>query len=209
MGEHARLVSLPHDDARVLAGDVHVDAVEARDHGCAAADALAAHANRATRLVGHGDVDRVGVREIVGLGVGGEGECEAFGCGPAKRIANAQVVSGKPKHACDKGLVGAVTLVGVRERSKKAKLRLSGRRAAQVSRHKRDAQRACGMRGGRSDHDRADDVAKSKRFHGNALLFLLSLMLTRASRGMRSHCMQRVRSRPWHTRYVQWRTLRR
>ena len=48
MGEHARLVSLSHDDARVLAGDVHVDTVKARDHGCAAADALAAHANRAT-----------------------------------------------------------------------------------------------------------------------------------------------------------------
>lgn len=86
----------------------------------------------------------VGVREIVGLGVGGEGECEAFGCGPAKRIANAQVVSGKPKHACDKGLVGAVTLVGVRERSEKTKHCFLGCRAAQVSRHKRDAQRACG-----------------------------------------------------------------
>ena len=48
MGEHARFVSLSYDDARVLAGDMHVDAVEAGDHGCAAADALAAHANRAT-----------------------------------------------------------------------------------------------------------------------------------------------------------------
>ena len=184
MGKHARLVSLPHDDARVLAGDVHVDAVEAGDHGRAAADALAAHANRAARLVGHGDVDRVGVREIVGLGVGGEGKDEPLCGGPAEGVADAQVISGKPKHARDKGLVGAVALVGVRERPEKPKLRFLGRRAAQVSRHERDAQRACGMRGGGSDHDRADDVAKSKRFHGNALLFLLGLMLSRASCGM-------------------------
>ena len=192
MGEHACLVSLAHDDARVLAGDVHIDAVEARDHGCSAADALAAHANRATCLVGHGNVDCVGVREVFRLRVRSEGKDEPLCGGPAEGVADAQVISGKPKHARDKCLVGAMALVGVRERSQEAKLRFLGCRAAQVSRHERDAQRACGMRGGRSDHDRTDDIAKSKRFHGNALLFLLDLMLSRASRGMRAHCVQRV-----------------
>ena len=70
--KHAGFVDLLHHDGVVLAGDVHVHAVDLADNRRAAAHAFAAHAH--AQAVGAVDdhVDGVGVLVVVRIGQGSE-----------------------------------------------------------------------------------------------------------------------------------------
>ena len=165
VGQHALLVALPHDDARALACDAHVDVVDLANDGRAAADALAAHVHRVARGVHDADVDGVGM-VVVGVGQGAEGEREPRSLGQVERVADAQVVGFHAQHAGHERLVGAVPRERVGERPEQPELHRGGVGQAQAPRHERDAQRARGVRARRAHHDGADDVGEAECIHG-------------------------------------------
>ena len=169
MGQHALLVALPHDDARALAGDAHVDVVDLADDGRAAADALAAHIHRVARGVHDADVDGVGM-VVLRVGQRDEREREPRLARKVEGVADAQVVGGQPQHAGHEGLVGAVAGERVRERPQQPELHRLRLGQAQPARHVGDAQRARRVRARRAHHDGADDVGEAECFHGRSSL---------------------------------------
>ena len=90
--QHAPLVVLAHDHAGVLAGDVHVYAVDARDDGRAAAHAHAAHGKRAAAFFVDEDVHGVGMLHAAG--------CTRCAAGRAPRVAGrARRTAGRARRA--------------------------------------------------------------------------------------------------------------
>ena len=61
VGQNARRVVLVHDHTRMLAGDIHVDSVDAANHCCAAADGHTAHIEGAPLEILAVNIDGVGV----------------------------------------------------------------------------------------------------------------------------------------------------
>ena len=102
------LVVLPHDDARALPGDAHVDTVDATNHRRSAADALAADAHLDAIGIDDEDIDGVGMIVVVGFRLRLERKGEPPLFSQSKRIANAGVVRGEPQHARNEGFVRAV-----------------------------------------------------------------------------------------------------
>ena len=176
VGEHAGLVALPHDHARALAGDAHVDAVDAPDDRRAAAHALAAHGHLVAGGVDHADVDGVGVLVVRRVGQGREGKREPGLFGQGERIADAQVIGRKSQHARHERLVSAVSGKRVRERPQKRELDAHGLGQTQAARHGGYAQRARRVRTRGPHHDGPDDVGQSERFH----VVLLRCLVVRA-----------------------------
>ena len=164
MRKHAGLVVLPDDKACALAGDVDGDSVHLAQLRRAAADGDASHAHAHARCVLRLDVDGVG---MVGLGerVALELELEALRARLAERCGDARVIGVHTEHACDQRFVGAVTLVGLAERSVQRELDVHGFACEQAARHACDSQGSCGVRRRRSHHDGADDVSNALRFH--------------------------------------------
>ena len=115
--DDARLVLLHDDDCAVLAGEVDLDAVDARDAAFAAAERLAADGHDLTGGVLHADVH--GVRMDVGLGFTGRERVgqTALG-GDGKRVADTGVIGRETHDAAEQGTVGAVAVVGLGERGR-------------------------------------------------------------------------------------------
>ena len=94
VGEHSAHIALVHDHARVLAGDVHVDAVDAPDDRSAAADGDAPHFQGAPLAALAADVHGVGVGHLGGR-VPDDFHLHAGGLRQGEGVGHARVVGFK------------------------------------------------------------------------------------------------------------------
>ena len=119
-GEHAGDVVVRHEERGVHTRDVNADAVDAADAHLAAAQALTADLRRGTRVVGHVDVDGVGVDGgIVALDV--KVVFEALLARKVEGLLDVLIVGVEAQDARDERAVGAVATIGVGERVPQAK----------------------------------------------------------------------------------------
>ena len=147
------------DDERVLlAGEVHLQAVELLNHHAPAADAGRAHGDRFAACPG--DMQDDGVRVRCAQRNGSEAHLHPRRGRHGKRVAQARVVHVHAHQAADERAVGAVSLIRFFKRAVQADFGPRRRFAQQIARDAANARRSRRMRRRGADHHRADNIKK-------------------------------------------------
>ena len=140
----ARRVVMADDERILLAGEVHLQAVELLNHHAPAADAGRAHGDRFA--AGSGDMQDDGVRVRCAQRNGSEAHLHPRRGRHGKRVAQARVVHVHAHQAADKRAVGAVPLIRFFKRAVQADFGPCRRFAQQIARDAANARRSRRMR---------------------------------------------------------------